>query len=80
MTVADLIKKLSQYDQSLEVFCGDWCTGTNDHDCGQWVYLDHAQVKEIRVENADDRHEGCILTDLDESLKDDQGRKAIYLY
>ena len=78
MTVAELIKELSQYDQSLEVFCGDWCTGTNDHDCGTWVSLGPVYLKEIKVANG--LHENHLLTNLDHGLEDDQGRKAIYLY
>jgi|TARA_R100001463_G_scaffold25184_2_gene59729 hypothetical protein len=82
MIIKDLIKQLSKYDENLEVFCGDWCTGTNDHDCGQWVTLTPVDFKEIKVA-PDDIHEGHLLTNLDNGLKDDKlenAKKALYIY
>lgn len=90
MTIKELIKQLSQYNGDMEVFGGDWCTGTNDHECGYSVGLSPITCKEISVAKHsfwDD--EEFLITDLDRTprnyprheftLTKNKKRKAIYL-
>tara|TARA_R100001594_G_C3989648_1_gene252105 strand:+ start:675 stop:947 length:273 start_codon:yes stop_codon:yes gene_type:complete len=89
MTIKELIKQLSQYNGDMEVFGGDWCTGTNDHECGYSVGLSPITCKEISVAKYSFLCGEGLVTDLDRTpdnyprheftLTKNKKRKAIYL-